>query len=384
MPKLLLVCEYAALNGGERSMLATLPAVVAAGFDVSVVAPAEGPLARELAQRQIEVHPLVVVRSANDTFGSPSEPRPHEQRRSGLIEIIAHARPELIHANSLVMSRLVGPVAEQAGVPSLGHLRDILRLSPAAIADLNANRRLLAVSHATRDYHVAAGLNAERTCVLYNGVDLETFRPRSPSGYLHRELNLPASARLVAAIGQISLRKGFDVLLDAAKTVPAGKDELHFLIVGERHASKDEVVQFERDLHAAAESPPLAGRVHFLGRRDDVPRIMNEIDLLVHPARQEPLGRVLLEAAAAGVVIVATDVGGTAEIFPPESQAAVLVRPDSPQQMAAAIEGICGDSAWRRKLEQSARRRAEEAFDIRTAAALLVKHYHDVLECAGG
>jgi glycosyltransferase involved in cell wall biosynthesis len=51
--------------------------------------------------------------------------------------------------------------------------------------------------------------------------------------------------------------------------------------------------------------------------------------------------------------------------------------------MAAAIEGICGDAAWRRQLEQSARRRAEEAFDIRTAAASLVKHYRDVLECGG-
>ena len=349
-------------------MLATLPAVVAAGLDVSVVAPAEGPLAEALAERQIEVHPLP----------------PHQQRRAGLMKIIAHTRPALIHANSLAMSRLVGPVAEQSGVPSLGHLRDILRLSPAAIADLNANRRLLAVSHATRDYHVAAGLNPKRTCVLYNGVDLETFRPRSPSGYLHRELDLPAGAPLVAAIGQISLRKGFDVFLDAAGIAAASHDALHFLIVGERHATKDEVVEFERDLHAAAESQPLAGRVHFLGRRDDVPRLLNEIDLLVHPARQEPLGRVLLEAAASGVAIVATDVGGTAEIFPTDADAAVLVRPDSPPQMAAAIEGICGDATWRRQLEQSARRRAEEAFDIRTAAAALVKHYRDVLECAGG
>ena len=118
-------------------------------------------------------------------------------------------------------------------------------------------------------------------------------------------------------------------------------------------------------------------------RRGDVPRIMNEIDLLVHPARQEPLGRVLLEAAAAGVAVVATDVGGTAEIFPPGAQAAVLVRPDSPQQMAAAIEGVCGDPAWRHELAQSARKRAEAAFDIRTAVAALVKHYRDVLECAG-
>ena len=67
----------------------------------------------------------------------------------------------------------------------------------------------------------------------------------------------------------------------------------------------------------------------------------------MHPARQEPLGRVLLEAAAAGVAVVATDVGGTPEIFPPDSESARLVPPDDAAALAAAMLELLDDEALR-------------------------------------
>ena len=109
------------------------------------------------------------------------------------------------------------------------------------------------------------------------------------------------------------------------------------MIVGQRYSQKQEALEYERQVHAAADSGPLRGRVHFLGVRNDVDRLLNEFTLLAHPARQEPLGRVLLEAAAAGVPVVATDVGGTREIFPAETASACLVPPDDPAALAAAI-----------------------------------------------
>ena len=100
--------------------------------------------------------------------------------------------------------------------------------------------------------------------------------------------------------------------------------------------------------------------------------------MLVHPARQEPLGRVLLEAAASGVAIVATDVGGTPEIFPPSSGAARLVAPDDAEALAEAILAVAGDPALRAQLSAAARRRAEAAFDHRQATANLVRHYRAI------
>ncbi len=97
--------------------------------------------------------------------------------------------------------------------------------------------------------------------------------------------------------------------------------------------------------------------------------------ILAHPARQEPLGRVLLEAAASGVAIVATDVGGTREIFPPDSHAARLVPPDEPDCLADAMLEILGDGSLRTQLGAAARRRVVAAFSAERAAAGLVEHY---------
>ena len=371
MPNLLLFCEYATLNGGEQSMLSVLDGVRAAGFAPAVIAPDEGPLSDALRARDVEVVPFVYHDAAGRRFRQ-------DRLRRQLARLLRHRRADLLHANSLSMGRLSGPVAAELRLPSIAHLRDIIKLSPRAIADLNCHARLLAVSHATRDFHLACGLTAEKTHVLFNGVDPQRFRPRTPSGYLHRELGLEPGAMLIGTIGQISLRKGQDVLARAAALLADEPANVHYIIVGERFSEKDESRKFEADLHAAA-GGALAGRFHFLGLRDDVDRLLGELTLLVHPARQEPLGRVLLESAASGVAVIATDVGGTREIFTPPSETVRLVPPDDADALAAAIVELLADAALRRRLSAAARRRVQEAFDVRAAVAGLLEHYRAVL-----
>lgn len=371
MPKLLLLCEYATLNGGEQSMLSTLSGVRAAGFRPIVACPAVGLLAESLGRLGIEVLPF-------SCFDGGGTRLPLAELRAELAKVIRNVQPDLFHANSLSMGRLSGPVAAESGAPSIAHLRDIVRLGPQAVKDLNCHRRLLAVSAATRRYHVFQGLEAEKTFVLYNGVDWERFRPRKPTGLLHRELQLPPEAKLIAAIGQIGLRKGQEVFLDAAEKLVERWPDVHFLLVGERCSAKGESRDHEAGLYAAALGP-LAGRLHFLGFRPQIELLLSELTILVHPARQEPLGRVLLEAGAAGVPIIATEVGGTAEIFPPESEAAILVPPNDPGAIAAAMEELLHDEEKRRRLGLAARRRIEAAFDVRLAVANLLLNYGEVM-----
>jgi len=370
MTRLLLLCEYPTLHGGERSMLAVLDGICAAGFSVSAIAPPHGPLAETLRARGVDVLPF-------EPRGAGGRRLPQDQLRGQLARLIRRHKPDLLHANSLTMGRLVGPVAAESGVPSLAHLRDILRLSARAVGDLSCHRRLLAVSHATRDFHVAQGLDAEKTQVLYNGVDLEQFHPREATGRLHRELRLAPDAMLVGTIGQIGLRKGQDVLVRAATMLVGKLPDVHYVVVGARHSDKAESRRFEADLRAAARGD-LAGHLHLLGVRDDVDRLLNELTLLVHPARQEPLGRVLLEAAASGLPVIATDVGGTREVFPSEEHAARLIPPGDPAALAAAIEELVVDPPARAELGAAARHRAEGAFDARAATAGLLAHYRAV------
>jgi glycosyltransferase involved in cell wall biosynthesis len=373
MPRVLLVFEYPSVHGGENSQLATLRHLTSAGFDMLALAPPHGPLARALTASGVEVIPW-------DVRGGDGRRGAHEQVRQALVHSLETVRPDLVHANSLSMARLVGPVTAAYGIASIGHLRDMLRVSSQAMHDLSQNSRLLAVSRAAHRWHVRAGISAHRVRVLYNGVDLDRFRPRHPTGYLHRELRIAASCRLIGTIGQIGMRKGLDVWLAAAENVAKQHSDVHFLIVGKRYSEKDEARQFEANLRQRCLRSELVGRVHFLGCRMDVDQILNELTLLVHAARQEPLGRVLLEAGASGTPVVATDVGGTSEIFPSADQStAVLVPAEDEGALSDAVGRMLADEALRRNMGQAARRRVEARFDVQRVARRLAGHYRQVL-----
>ena len=85
--------------------------------------------------------------------------------------------------------------------------------------------------------------------------------------------------------------------------------DYHLLIVGQRHSKKKETQQHEINLKTYINQNGLSDRVHFLGFRDNMHDFYPELSLLIHCAHQEPLGRVLLEAAACGIPIIATAVG---------------------------------------------------------------------------
>jgi glycosyltransferase involved in cell wall biosynthesis len=276
------------------------------------------------------------------------------------------------------MGRLTGAVATDLRSPCTAHLRDIVGLSAAAVADLNYNRRLVAVSRATRDFHVAQGLDATCIDVIHNGIDCTAFAPRLATGSLRAELHLPPGAFLIASIGQIGLRKGLDVLSEAAIINRDLIPNAHYLIVGERHSTKPESIAFEQALNQRFAEAGMAQRLHLLGRRNDVPQLLNEIDLLVHPARQEPFGRVLLEAAASGVSIVATDVGGTRELL--NDKSAWLIPAGDAPNLAAAIHDAVDRPEERRLRGAAARRRGLQDFAIETRAAELGAFWRSVLE----
>ncbi len=352
-------------------MLAVAARVAMLGFDVAVAAPRSGPLAGELLARGIRHIPL----NSNVVDAS----LPIDDRRKELCALLAHERPDLLHANSLVMGRLSGPVAMGLRIASLSHLRDIMRVNRVAGRDLCCHRRLLAVSQAVKSWYSGLGFPENQIRVIHNGVDLERFQPRPSSGFLTSELGLPPSSQLVLSIGQFILRKGFDVLLDAAEIVVAQRCSVHFAIVGARFSDKPETVEYERTLLRRANEAPLRGHVHFLGLRSDVEQLLTEVSLLVHPARQEPLGRVLLEAAASGVPVVATRVGGTEEVFPDSSGAALLVPAGDPAGLASAVQIALGNEPLRRRMSAAARAIAESRFDAGQAAAALAEQYREVL-----
>ncbi len=399
----LVLFEYATLNGGENSLLSMVPTLKAKGVHLTALAPTAGPLAGALAALNIPTRPWLLDGQTNRL---PQETLAWRQRIS---EVLAERRPDIVHANSVSISRRLGPVARALAIPSLGHLRDIVGLSHQARDDVQCLDRILAVSQATRAWHVSRGMTNRRLKVLYNGVDLRVFHPRQPTGELQRALGIPETSRLIGCVGQLGMRKGTDIVLGSARLLAREFPDVHWIIVGERHSAKREAIEFCEQLTRLATSSPLVGRVHFLGRRQDMPAVFSQLTMLVHAARQEPLGRVLLEAAATALPVVATSVGGTSEIFRPvpsrsfdkvaaprnaqdlckrtgrrefPARSALLVPSDDVQATAVACRRILVDSSLAAELGRVARNRVAGRFDVAKRACELFAHYRRVVHDA--
>jgi glycosyltransferase involved in cell wall biosynthesis len=344
-------------------MLAVLPQFVGSDLEFVAFAPSSGPLTSELGTLGI---PVINFRAIDDAGERRSPPQLLDEIRA----VAARVRPDLIHGNSLAMGRLTGPLGVELGVPATAHLRDIVGLSQRGVDQLNANRALVAVSNAVRDFHAAQGVNPARMHVVYNGIDVKPLGPTASCGRLREELELPPAAYLVATIGQICLRKGQDVFAKAAALAAPRMPGAHFLLIGERHSGKTETALYDEAISFEFAMAGLREHFHRLGYRSDVDELLPQLDLVTHCARQEPFGRVLLEAAAAQCPIIATNVGGTEEMLI-DDESAILVPPGDPERLAEAMARVQNDPALSRRLSCSAYERVKTRFSLRRAAEAL-------------
>jgi glycosyltransferase involved in cell wall biosynthesis len=149
--------------------------------------------------------------------------------------------------------------------------------------------------------------------VVYNIVDLQTFRPGNcPMPDVPKD---PASVWF-GAIGAITPLKGIDIFLDAAEKVAAQEPKAWFLIVGMNPYSTQANSAYESELRKRIESSSLRGRVRLLGFRKDIPSVLASLDVLVQSNRgPEGLGRSVLEAMACGVAVIGVNRWGPAEVI---------------------------------------------------------------------
>ena len=379
MHRVAILIEYPTVNGGENSMLAVLQHLLdraESEFEFCVLGPTQGAMPDRLSELGIPIEAL-------NLFDEVGQRLPREQAIPRLLEAAKASGADLVHGNSLAMGRLLGAASrEQPTFVATSHLRDIMKLSGAAISDLNATRRLIAVSNATLRFHVGQGLNESIGTVIHNGIDTENFAAGvSARASVRHELGISDDAIVLLTVGQIGLRKGLDTLASVGQKLAESRTGIHWLLVGERFSQKAESVEFEASiLRTFSECEPSL-KLHKLGYRRDIPELMRASDVLVHGARQEPLGRVLLEAAASELAIVATDVGGTGEIIV-DGECGSLVPADVPSAMTDAISKLIDDESRRRQIAVSAHRRIRSNFGISKSAEAVADVWNSVISSA--
>jgi len=164
----------------------------------------------------------------------------------------------------------------------------------------------VAVSHSVAEFTSRElRLAKDRVSVIRNGVDGRLFANASPADL--GQFSIPPTASTLLFVGRLHVQKGVSDLLEAMwELVDEEKRDVHLLIVGEGPE--------QEKLQASVRWTPFAERVHWLGHRRDVASLMKASTLLVLPSLWEGMPNVVLEAMAAGLPVVATDVDGSAEL----------------------------------------------------------------------
>jgi glycosyltransferase involved in cell wall biosynthesis len=231
------------------------------------------------------------------------------------------------------------------------HSRDPA-LRKRLVSGLMQASRVFAVSASLKAVAVELGVPEAVIRVVGNGVDSGRFQPMARDE-ARRPLGLPAAARILITVGGLVERKGFHRVIACLPELSLQFPDLHYIAVGSAGPEGD----YSAKLRAQVAELGLGKRVHFLGALapEDVHRAMAAADVMVLATRNEGWANVLLEACACGVPVVATDVGGNAEVICRDDLGTIVPFGDHEALLAAIRDALQRD--WN---PSSIRRYAEE------------------------
>jgi glycosyltransferase involved in cell wall biosynthesis len=359
------------LGGGERQLYLALRGLDRAEFAPSVVTfnPGrgdhwEGPI------RALGVPLFEVPRSANKA-----------RRVAELARLLRRIRPRIVHGWDFPLNGAVALGSRLAGVRIRigGVRRNLFKPGRGAWRRRLATTgldRFVVNSLRGRDDLLRCGVGAERIDVVHNAVELpqETLTAARRADLRCRYGVEREDEVVIANVSNMIPVKNHALLLDATRRLLARGLSVRTVVYGDG--------PLREELERSAGASPLDGRVRFMGRDPGAPAAIAAADVFCFTSRSEGCPNVLLEAAAAGLPAVTTDVGGASEIVV-EGETGHVVPSDDPAALAAALEGLVQDRERRARMGAAARARIEREFTPQRSVAALVAAYDSALRGSG-
>lgn len=342
-------------------------------------------LARGLPRDEFDVHVCALTRSGPlhaelEAAGIPVtvigkrwkfDPRAYHQ----LERLIRQWRPDLVQTWLFAANSYGRLAAQRAGVPCIvASERCVDRWKvwhELAIDRWLARKtaRLVVNSPGVSDFYVQHRIPTEKFIVIPNGV--EAPPPSNVTrAELLAELGLPAGARLIGVVGRLWPQKRVKDVIWAADLLKVIRPDVHVLVIGEG----PQRARLERYREAVR----IADRVHFLGARNDVPRLMPHFDLLWLASSYEGMPNSILEAMAAAVPVVASDIPGNRDLVVP-GVTGYLVPVGDRAAFATRANELLDNPERARALGEAGRRRAVEEFSVPRMIERFVALYRELL-----
>ena len=351
--KILCIDQFSELGGAQQCLRDLAPFMTDAGFKLSAMLPPGGPLVDSMRRAGVPVDELPIgayacgPKTASDVLRFPVDTL---RAASAIRRAVDRDRIDLVYVNG----PRVLPAAVLAGVPIVFHAHNVVGHGYARALLRWCFHRfdgpVIAVSRFVANT-LAGLLPSDRLKVVHNGV----FAP-APA-----ERNFKGSSPWVGIVGRISPEKGHLDFIRAAGIVARADPDVRFVVVGAPMFSKTPFsgTTFDETLRQMPES----SRIRFLGWSDDIPGSFAKIDILAVPSAEEPFGRVVIEAFAAGTPVVAYPSGGIPELIE-HGRTGLLTRAFSAESLAAEIRFLIERPGEMLRLSAAGRKEFERRFTL--------------------
>jgi glycosyltransferase involved in cell wall biosynthesis len=375
------VDHTAVLSGGELALSNLIAALDRRRWDPHVILGSDGPLVARLRKAgvPVEILPLPAILSGvrQDRLGRAAILHPlralaalHYVRR--LARHLHDRDIGLVHANSLKACILASLAARLAGRPSIWHIHSLVTrpmVGAGGVLLLRAMGRWLPQHVICNSAATAAcfKLPASRLSVIPSGIDATHFPPNGQRGKENLRIGM---------IGRFAPWKGQHVFIDAVQQLGGRHPDAEFVLAGSPLFGEE---AYLRQVQDRADRCPNRDRIRFLGFVEDIPGLLQDIDIVVHASiRPEPLGQVIIEAMMAGKPVVASAAGGPLELVE-DGVTGRLVAPGDAGGLASALDGLMRDRAAAVSMGERARQRALQRYDLRQTSHTLERVYEKVL-----
>jgi glycosyltransferase involved in cell wall biosynthesis len=350
------------LYGGAQQVLYLLAGLRQRGVHNLLVCAQDSEIARQ-AEASAEVIPLPMRGDADVAL------------IARLRRVIGESRPDLVHLHSRRGADVFGGVAARlAGVPSVLSRR-VDNPEPRFWVTVKYRlfNHIITISEGIRAVLLEEGLPADKVTCVHSAVDQTFWRRGCDRAAFLRQFDLTDGVPVVGMVAQFIPRKGHRHLLAALPEVLRRHRDVQLLLFGKG--------PLLTEVRAAAQAQGLTRQVQFAGFRHDLERWLGCLDLVVHPAEMEGLGVSLLQAAAAGVPVIASRAGGMPEIVEHNGNG-LLVDPGDRRALSQAMIELLDDADLRAAMGRRGRELVAERFSLSAMVEGNLAVYRRVLRSA--
>ncbi|CAM4401491.1 Glycosyltransferase family 1 protein [Bordetella tumbae] len=259
--------------------------------------------------------------------------------------ILLEGNYDVVNTHSRIDTLIAGTAGRLAGTPLIVRTRHLASKVGSMLSYTWLPHRVTTVSEYVRRYLVSRGVPAEHTATLYSPVVLP---PPVEHSTLRSELGLAEDDIVVGCVAVMRAAKGHKSLIDAMRPLMATRPKLHMVFVGSGSPTFENTQAYIQELG-------LQDRIHLMGTRRDVPNLLAGFDLFALATEQEASGTVYVEAEAAGLPVIGTDVGGVSEMMR-DGVTGILVPLHDHAALQSALERLIDNPELRREMGEAGRR----------------------------